>query len=70
MLNEAMKIERSRALEADPYKRSQSRQGYASRFKARTAETRLGPPSPQAPQTRGVESYPSVLTLSLGEERP
>ncbi len=34
MLNEAMKIERPQTIGADPYQRSECRQGYANGFKA------------------------------------
>ena len=33
LFNEAMKIERSRALQANPYERSEVRQGHANGFK-------------------------------------
>lgn len=61
MLNEAMKIERSQALGADPCQRSERRQGYANGFKSKIVETRLGPLALQVPQTRGFEFYPSAL---------
>ena len=35
MLNEAMRIERSQALEAGPYQRTDKRRGYANGFKPR-----------------------------------
>jgi hypothetical protein len=35
MLNEAMRIERAQALEADPYQRTEKRRGYANGFKPR-----------------------------------
>lgn len=40
MLNEAMRIERSQALEADPYQRTEKRRGYANGFKPKTLHTR------------------------------
>ncbi len=36
MINEAMKIERSRALGAEPWQRAQSRKGYANGYKDKT----------------------------------
>ena len=42
MLNEAMRIERSQALEADPYQRTEKRRGYANGFKPKTLNTRVG----------------------------
>ena len=36
LLNEAMKVERSNSLEADPYERNESRLGYANGYKNKT----------------------------------
>ena len=69
MLNEAMKIERSQALGADPYQRSERRQGYANGFKPKTIETRIGSMTVQVPQARGVDFYPSALEKGVRSER-
>ena len=69
MLNEAMRIERSRVLEAEPYQRSEHRRGYANGFKPKTLETRVGAMTVQVPQTRGVEFYPSALEKGVRSER-
>jgi transposase-like protein len=70
MLNEAMKIERARALAADPYERSPERRGYANGFKPKTLKTRLGPIALDIPQVRGeVEFYPSALERGVRSER-
>jgi len=69
MLNEAMKIERSQAIEADPYERNQHRRGYANGFKLKTVSTRLGPITVPVSQTRGVEFYPSALEKGVRSER-
>ncbi len=70
MLNEAMKIERSQALEAAPWERSEKRRGYANGFKPKTVSTRLGPLALQVPQVRGeVEFYPSALERGIRSER-
>jgi transposase-like protein len=69
MLNEAMKIERSQAVGADPYQRSERRQGYANGFKPKTLDTRLGSMTVQIPQTRGMEFYPSALERGARSER-
>jgi transposase-like protein len=69
MLNEAMRIERSQAIEADPYERTERRRGYANGFKAKTLGTRLGKITFQVPQTRGVEFYPSALEKGIRSER-
>jgi putative transposase len=69
MLNEAMRIERSRAIEAEPYQRSDRRKGYANGFKPKTVDTRLGAITFEVPQTRGVEFYPSALEKGVRSER-
>lgn len=70
MLNEAMRIERSQALEADPYQRTEKRRGYANGFKPKTVSTRLGELALQVPQVRGeVEFYPSALERGVRSER-
>ena len=42
LLNQAMLIERSKALKAQPYERTEERQGHANGFKDKTIKTRLG----------------------------
>lgn len=70
MLNEAMRIERSQALEAGPYQRTEKRRGYANGFKPKTLNTRVGELALQIPQVRGeVEFYPSSLERGVRSER-
>jgi len=70
MLNEAMRIERSQALEAGPYQRTEKRRGYANGFKPKTVATRLGELTLEVPQVRGeVEFYPSALERGVRSER-
>ena len=69
LMNEAMKLERSEALQAAPYERSESRRGYANGFKPKTFNSRLGKLQLAVPQTRGVEFYPSVLERGERSER-
>jgi len=69
MLNEAMRIERSQVIEAEPYQRSDHRRGYANGFKPKTLDTRLGTMTVQVPQTRGVAFYPSALEKGVRSER-
>src|SRR4051794_3728940 len=70
MLNEAMRIERSQALAAAPYQRTENRQGYANGFKPKTVHTRLGDLTLQVPQVWGeVEFYPSALERGVRSER-
>ncbi len=53
LINEAMKIERSRVLHAEPWQRTESRQGYANGYKPRTLKTRIGKLPLQVPKVRG-----------------
>lgn len=69
ILNEAMRIERSRAIEAEPYQRTERRRGYANGFKPKTVNTRLGAITFDVPQTRDVEFYPSALEKGIRSER-
>jgi putative transposase len=70
LLNEAMRIERSQALEAAPYERTERRKGYANGFKPKTVETRLGALALEVPQVRGeIEFYPSALERGVRSER-
>jgi transposase-like protein len=69
LLNEVMKIERTQALGAGPYQRSEHRKGHANGFKPRTIHTRIGPLTVEVPQARGVEFYPSALERGIRSER-
>ena len=69
LMNEAMKLERSDALGAMPYQRTESRRGYANGFKPKTVNSRLGRLSLNVPQTRDVEFYPSALERGERSER-
>ena len=70
LLNEAMKIERSRALGAAPWQRTEERRGYANGYKPRTLKTRLGKLELRVPQVRGdVEFHPSALEHGQRSER-
>jgi len=73
LLNEAMKIERARYLQADPFERTDTRRGYANGYKDKQVNTRLGQLSLQVPQVRGLADgdsfYPSSLEKGLRSER-
>jgi len=69
LVNEAMKLERAEALNAEPYERTAARRGYANGFKSKTLNSRLGKLELQVPQTRGVEFYPSSLERGERSER-
>lgn len=70
LINEAMLRQRSEALGAQPYERTDSRQGYANGFKPKTINTRMGSLEVAVPQVRGdVEFYPSALEKGLRSEQ-
>ena len=69
LLNEAMRIERSQVLEAEPYERSDKRRGYANGYKPKTVDTRVGAITFQVPQARGTSFYPSALERGVRSER-
>lgn len=69
LMNEAMKIERSGVLGAQPYERSPERRGYANGYKPKTVRTRVGVVNLAVPKTRGVEFYPNSLERGTRSER-
>ena len=70
LINEAMTIERSAALNARPWERTDCRQGYANGFKDKTLASRLGNLRLQVPQVRGeVEFHPSAIDKGLRSKR-
>ena len=70
VIDQAMKIERSHALQAQPHQRTEKRQGYANGFKGKTVSTRVGDIRFSVPQVRGdVDFYPSALEKGLRSER-
>ncbi|MGB6399458.1 MAG: IS256 family transposase [Bradyrhizobium sp.] len=69
LFNEAMKLERSQVLGAQPYQRTLERRGYANGFKPKTVETRVGRLELAVPQTRGIAFYPTALERGTRSER-
>lgn len=69
LFNEAMKLQRTEAIQAAPYQRTEDRRGYANGFKPKTVNSRLGRLELQVPQTRGVSFYPDVLERGERSER-
>jgi transposase-like protein len=70
LVNEAMRLERSQALQAQPYERTQARQGHANGFKPKTLNTRLGSIQFRVPQVRGgLDFYPSALEKGVRSEQ-
>jgi len=70
LMNFAMRIERTDALDAKPYERTGRRRGYANGFKPKTLHSRLGDIPLAIPQVRGdVSFYPSALAKGPQTER-
>lgn len=69
LMNTAMAWERQSVLQAEPYERSEGRQGYANGYKPKTLLTRLGSMKLSVPQTRGIEFYPSIIEKGQRSER-
>lgn len=71
LLNEAMKLDRTRHIQARPYERSDDRQGYSNGYKPKTVNSRLGKLALKIPQVRDSdeEFYPSCLEKELRSER-
>jgi putative transposase len=70
LVNEAMRQERSQALNAQPYQRTDERAGHANGFKPKTVGLRLGPITFAVPQVRGgLKFYPSALDKGARSEQ-
>lgn len=69
LINEAMKIERTKHINAKSYERSELRSGYANGFKPKKLNTRIGSLNLQVPQVRNSDFYPSFLERGLRSER-
>ena len=70
LVNEAMRQERSHSLQAQPYERTDTRQGHANGFKPKSLATRVGPIQFNVPQVRGdVSFYPSALEKGVRSEQ-
>jgi len=70
LVNEAMRVERQQALQARPYERTDTRQGYANGYKPKTLASRVGPITFRVPQVRGdLDFYPSALQKGIRSEQ-
>ena len=70
LVNEAMRVERQAVLQAQPYERTATRQGYANGYKPKTLASRVGPITFSVPQVRGETAfYPSALEKGLRSEQ-
>jgi transposase-like protein len=68
LMNEAMKVERSEHLHAQPYERTAERHGQANGFKDKTLLTRSGPLELSIPQVRDSSFYPQSLEKGARSE--
>jgi putative transposase len=69
LINQAMRIERDRHLNATMYERTEARCGYANGYKPKLLKTRVGQLNFQVPQVRDGGFYPSFLERGLRSER-
>jgi len=70
LINEAMKVERSSVLNAQPWERTEARAGYCNGFKDKSIASRLGRLQLKIPQVRGdVQFHPSALDKGLRSEK-
>jgi len=69
VVNEAMKLERAKTLQAEPYERTEDRTGYANGFKNKTLALATGKVLLKIPQVRGLEFYPSCIEKGIRSER-
>lgn len=69
LFNEAMLVERSRYLQAEPYERTAGRTDYANGFKPKTVKTTVGALNLRVPQTRDSHFYPDFLEKGIRSER-
>jgi transposase-like protein len=69
LLNSAMLLERQKYLNAQPYERTEERQGQANGFKPKTVKSRLGELNLAVPQVRESGFYPQCLEKGMRSER-
>jgi putative transposase len=69
LVNAAMRAERENYLGAEPYQRSNERQGHANGYKPKTVQTRMGDITFAVPQVRESGFYPQALEKGQRSER-
>lgn len=69
IVNEAMKLERQKYLNVQPYERTPERRGRANGFKPKTVKTRVGEIAFDVPQVREGGFYPEALEKGQRSER-
>jgi transposase-like protein len=69
LVNAAMRAERENYLGAEPYQRTNERQGHANGYKPKTVQTRMGEITFAVPQVRDGGFYPQALEKGQRSER-
>ncbi len=69
LVNAAMRAERENYLGAEPYQRTNERQGHANGYKPKTVHTRMGEITFAVPQVRDGGFYPQALEKGQRSER-
>jgi transposase-like protein len=69
LINHAMELQRREHLNANPYERSEERNGYANGFKEKHIKTRIGKLSLKVPQVRDSSFYPTAIERGMRSER-
>ena len=69
LVNAAMRSERENYLGAEPYQRTNERQGHANGYKPKTVQTRMGDITFAVPQVRDGGFYPQALDKGQRSER-
>jgi putative transposase len=69
LVNAAMRAERENYIGAEPYQRTNERQGHANGYKQKTVQTRMGEITFAVPQVREGGFYPQALEKGQRSER-
>jgi putative transposase len=69
LLNSVMLFERQKYLKAEPYERTEERNGHGNGFKPKTVKSRLGELNLSVPQVRDSSFYPQCLEKGMRSER-
>jgi putative transposase len=69
LINSAMLLERQKHLNAEPYERTEDRNGHSNGFKSKTVKSRLGELDLLVPQVREGDFYPQCLEKGMRSER-
>ena len=70
LINNVMRVERTKYLQAEEYERTEERKGHANGYKPKTVRTRIGEITFAVPQVREGGFYPTALEKGLRSERP